>query len=75
MVGAPLREVGAPMSPGESPAEGKMITSGEAVSWGQQPGGATQLRIIKDDGTPASVQEMLDRKIIRGKWDVFSWRP
>ena len=52
-----------------------MITSGEAVSWGQQPGGATQLRIIKDDGTPASVQEMLDRKIIRGKWDVFSWRP
>lgn len=63
------------MPPGESPLEGWVIKPGEAASWGQQPGGARQLRIIKDDGTPASVQEMLDRKIIRGKWDVFSWRP
>lgn len=51
---------------------GKGIKSGEAASWRQQPGAARQLRIIKDNGTPASVQEMLDHKIIRGKWDVFS---
>ena len=63
------------MPPGESPLEGWVIKPGEAASWGQQPGGARQLRIIKNDGTAASVQEMLDRKIIRGKWDVFSWRP
>lgn len=55
--------------------DGWKIETGHAAAWGQQPGGARQLRIIKDDGTPASVQEMLDRKKIRGKWDVFSWRP
>lgn len=55
--------------------DGWKIETGHAAAWGEQPGGARQLRIIKDDGTPASVQEMLDHKIIRGKWDVFSWRP
>ena len=67
MVGAPLREVGAPMSPGESPAEGKMITSGEAVSWGQQPGGATQLQVIKDNGKAASITDLLKEGILKGK--------
>lgn len=55
--------------------DGWKIETGRAAAWGEQPGGARQLRIIKDDGRPASVQEMLDHKIIRGKWDVFSWRP
>lgn len=55
--------------------DGWKIETGHAAAWGEQPGGARQLRIIKDDGRPASVQEMLDHKIIRGKWDVFSWRP
>lgn len=55
--------------------DGWKIETGHTAAWGEQPGGARQLRIIKDDGRPASVQEMLDHKIIRGKWDVFSWRP
>lgn len=55
--------------------DGSKIETGHAAAWGEQPGGARQLRIIKDDGKPASIQEMLDHKITRGKWDVFSWRP
>lgn len=47
--------------------DGWRIETGRAAAWGQQPGGARQLRIIKGDGTPASVQEMLDYNIIRGR--------
>ena len=67
MVGAPLREVGAPMSPGESPPEGWMIKSGKAAPWGQQPGGATQLQVFKGDGSVATVEDLLEKGILKGK--------
>ena len=44
-----------------------MITSGEAVSWGQQPGGATQLQVIKDNGKAASITDLLEKGILKGK--------
>lgn len=55
------------MSPGESPAEGKMITSGEAVSWGQQPGGATQLQIVDQNGEAVPVSRLIKEHILKGK--------
>lgn len=55
------------MPPGESPAEGKVITSGEAVSWGQQPGGTTQLQVLKGDGSVATVEDLLKEGILKGK--------
>lgn len=44
-----------------------MITSGEAVSWGQQPGGATQLQVLKGDGSAARVEDLLKEGILKGK--------
>ena len=35
--------------------DGWKIETGHAAAWGEQPGGARQLRIIKDDGKPASI--------------------
>ena len=35
--------------------EGWTIRSGKAAAWNQQPGGATQLQVMKDNGEPASV--------------------
>lgn len=47
--------------------EGWTIRSGKAVAWNQQPGGATQLQVMKNDGKPASVQELLANGILKGK--------
>lgn len=66
MVGAPLREVGAPMPPGESPLRGA-IKSGKVAPWGQQPGGAAQLQAFKGDGSVAKVDDLLEKGILKGK--------
>lgn len=55
------------MPPGESPLEGWVIKPGEAASWGQQPGGATQLQVIKDNGKAASITDLLKEGILKGK--------
>ena len=47
--------------------EGWTIKSGKAAAWNQQPGGATQLQVMKNDGEPASVQELLANGILKGK--------
>ena len=47
--------------------EGWTIRSGKAAAWNQQPGGATQLQVMKNDGKPASVQELLANGILKGK--------
>ena len=47
--------------------EGWTIKSGKAAAWNQQPGGATQLQVMKNDGKPASVQELLTNGILKGK--------
>ena len=46
--------------------EGWKIETGKIAPWNAQQGGARQLRIIKEDGKAASVQDLLDKKIIRG---------
>ena len=52
---------------GEQLPEGWTIKSGKVAGWGQQPGGATQLQVLGDDGRPVSVQELLDKGVLRGK--------
>ena len=47
--------------------EGWTIKSGKAAPWGQQPGGATQLQVIKDDGKAASITDLLEKGILKGK--------
>ena len=47
--------------------EGWTIKSGKAAAWNQQPGGAAQLQVMKSDGGPASVQELLANGILKGK--------
>ena len=39
----------------------------KAAAWNQQPGGAAQLQVMKSDGEPASVQELLANGILKGK--------
>ena len=47
--------------------EGWAIKSGKAAAWNQQPGGATQLQVMKSNGEPASVQDLLANGILKGK--------
>ena len=47
--------------------EGWTIKSGKAAAWNQQPGGAAQLQVMKSDGEPASVQELLANGSLKGK--------
>ena len=47
--------------------EGWTIKSGKVAPWGQQPGGATQLQVITDDGSFASVNDLIKHKILKGK--------
>lgn len=47
--------------------EGWTIRSGKAAAWNQQPGGATQLQVMKDNGEPASAEELLANGILKGK--------
>lgn len=47
--------------------EGWTIKSGKAAAWDQQPGGATQLQVMKSNGEPASVQDLLANGILKGK--------
>lgn len=52
---------------GQQLPEGWTIKSGKAAPWGQQPGGATQLQVIKDDGSFASVNDLIKQKVLKGK--------
>lgn len=52
---------------GEQLPEGWTIKSGKVAGWGQQPGGATQLQVIKDDGKAASITDLLKEGILKGK--------
>ena len=52
---------------GKELPDGWKITTGRAAPWDQQPGGARQLQFIRDDGKPASISDLLDRGILRGK--------
>ena len=52
---------------GEQLPEGWTIKSGKVAGWGQQPGGATQLQVLGDGGKPVSVQDLLDKGVLRGK--------
>lgn len=52
---------------GDPLPEGWTIRSGKAAAWNQQPGGATQLQVMKDNGEPASVEELLANGILKGK--------
>ncbi|EFF80823.1 hypothetical protein HMPREF0970_00186 [Schaalia odontolytica F0309] len=47
--------------------EGWTIKSGKVAGWGQQPGGATQLQVLGDDGKPVSVNRLLQEGILKGK--------
>lgn len=52
---------------GQQLPEGWMIKSGKAAPWGQQPGGATQLQVIKDDGKAASITDLVKEGILKGR--------
>lgn len=52
---------------GEQLPEGWTIKSGKVAGWGQQPGGATQLQVLGDDGKPVSVGRLLQEGILKGK--------
>lgn len=52
---------------GEQLPEGWTIKSGKVAGWGQQPGGATQLQVLGENGKPVSVQDLLDKGVLRGK--------
>lgn len=52
---------------GDPLPEGWTIKSGKAAPWGQQPGGATQLQVIKDNGKAASITDLLEKGILKGK--------
>ena len=52
---------------GEQLPEGWTIKSGKGAGWGQQPGGATQLQVVGENGKPVSVQDLLDKGVLRGK--------
>ena len=52
---------------GEQLPEGWTIKSGKVAGWGQQPGGATQLQVIKDDGKAASITDLVKEGILKGK--------
>lgn len=52
---------------GEQLPEGWTIKSGKVAGWGQQPGGATQLQVLGDDGKPVSVNRLLEEGILKGK--------
>ena len=47
--------------------EGWTIKSGKVAPWGQQPGGATQLQVLKGDGSVATVEDLLKEGILKGK--------
>lgn len=52
---------------GEQLPEGWTIKSGKVAGWGQQPGGATQLQVLGENGKPVSVEDLLDKGVLRGK--------
>lgn len=52
---------------GDPLPEGWTIKSGKVAPWGQQPGGATQLQVLKGDGSAARVEDLLKEGILKGK--------
>lgn len=52
---------------GEQLPEGWTIKTGDVAKWGQQPGGAKQLQVIDADNHPVSVQDLLEKGVLRGK--------
>ena len=47
--------------------EGWTIKSGKAAPWGQQPGGATQLQIVDQNGEAVPVSRLIKDHILKGK--------
>ena len=47
--------------------EGWTIKSGKAAPWGQQPGGATQLQIVDQNGEAVPVSRLIKEHILKGK--------
>lgn len=52
---------------GDSLPEGWTIKSGKAAPWGQQPGGATQLQVIDQNGEAVPVSRLVKDHIVKGK--------
>lgn len=47
--------------------EGWTIKSGKAAAWNQQPGGATQLQIVDQNGDAVPVSRLVKEHILKGK--------
>ena len=52
---------------GDPLPEGWTIKSGKAAPWGQQPGGATQLQIVDQNGEAVPVSRLIKEHILKGK--------
>ena len=52
---------------GDPLPEGWTIKSGKAAPWGQQPGGATQLQIVDQNGEAVPVSRLVKDHILKGK--------
>lgn len=54
---------------GQQLPEGWTIKSGKAAPWGQQPGGATQLQVLDQNGEAVPVSRLVKDHILKGKED------
>ena len=54
---------------GQQLPEGWTIKSGKAAPWGQQPGGATQLQVVDQNGEAVPVSRLVKDHILKGKED------
>ena len=52
---------------GQQLPEGWTIKSGKVAPWGQQPGGATQLQIVDQNGEAVPVSRLIKDHILKGK--------
>ena len=52
---------------GQQLPEGWTIKSGKAAPWGQQPGGATQLQVVDQNGEAVPVSRLVKDHILKGK--------
>ena len=52
---------------GQQLPEGWTIKSGKVAPWGQQPGGATQLQIVDQNGEAVRVSRLIKDHILKGK--------
>lgn len=52
---------------GQQLPEGWTIKSGKVAPWGQQPGGATQLQVVDQNGEAVPVSRLIKDHILKGK--------